>query len=126
MNDADHDPDGRVALAALAAALADPHRLVDELMAAEDDAEARVRVGTAFGLTDGQAQIVLDNRFGLLTRARRAELAEQLEVAQTPLGPPLHLTATVDATGGQRPVNHTGFYSINQSQRAAAKSRRGP
>jgi hypothetical protein len=99
VNDVDHDHDGRVALEALSAAFADPHRLVDELLAAEDPDDARRRVSAAFGLTGDQAQIVLDNRFGLLTRARQAERAESLRVAQTPLGPPLHLTASVDASG---------------------------
>src|SRR3954453_2398750 len=99
VNDADHDPEGRLALEALSAALVDPHRLVDELLAAEDDEDARRRLCAAFDLTRDRAQVVLDNRFLLLTRARRAELAEKLRVTQTPLGPPLHLSAVVDPTG---------------------------
>jgi hypothetical protein len=47
VNDPDHDPAGRVALEALSAAFADPHRLVDELLAAEDDEDAPRRVSGA-------------------------------------------------------------------------------
>src|SRR3954453_11947326 len=68
VNDADHDPEGRMALEALSAAFADPHRLVDELLAAEDDEDARRRLCAAFDLTRDRAQVVLDNRFLLLTR----------------------------------------------------------
>lgn len=93
------DPARLQALEALSAALGDPHRLVDELLAAQDDADARVRVSAGFGLTDAQAQVVLDNRFGLLSRTRRAELAEDLQAERTPLGPELHLQAVWDPTG---------------------------
>jgi DNA gyrase/topoisomerase IV subunit A len=73
------DPAGLQALEALSGALGDPHRLVDVLHSAADDEDALRRLAEAFELTDVQAQVVLDNRFGLLTPTRRAELAEELQ-----------------------------------------------
>jgi hypothetical protein len=113
------DPARLQALEALSAALGDPHRLVDELLAAQDDADARVRVSAGFGLTDAQAQVVLDNRFGLLSRTRRAELAEDLQAERTPLGPELHLQAVWDPTGRTVTVSVDGIEIAGRGRTAA-------
>jgi hypothetical protein len=79
-------------LAALETVLADPARLVRLLQDAEDRADAVRLLGATFGLAAEQADVVLDNQFGLLVRSRRAAVAEQLRILRAPWGPPLELT----------------------------------
>lgn len=70
---------------ALTTALADPHRVLDVLLAAPDADAATAGLRTEFGLTDIQAAVVLDLQFRRLNADDReristtvAELREQL------------------------------------------------
>lgn len=71
---------------ALSAVLADPHRVLDVLLAAPDADAATAGLRTEFGLTDIQAAVVLDLQFRRLNADDReriittvAELRERLE-----------------------------------------------
>jgi hypothetical protein len=108
----------RDALEAAHAGLTDPHRLVDELLAATDPADARQRIATRLGLTDEQAQAVLDLQFSVLTAARRTALADELERERTPLGPPLHLRASLDASGRRAMVTVDGVEVVGRGRTA--------
>jgi len=109
----------RDALEAVNAGLLDPHRLVDLLLASADAADARQRLATALELTDEQAQVVLDLQFGALTAARRTALADELERERTPLGPPLHLRAELDASGRRATVVVDGIEVSGRGRTAA-------
>jgi len=109
----------RNALEAVNAGLLDPHRLVDLLLAATDAGDARQRLATALRLTDEQAQVVLDLQFGALTAARRTALADELERERTPLGPPLHLRAELDASGRRATVSVEGVELVGRGRTAA-------
>jgi hypothetical protein len=82
-------------LTALSAVAADPERLVRLVQGAEDREDAVRAVGSAFGLTPEQADVVLDNQFGMLVGSRRSALAEELEVLRAPWGAPLELALDV-------------------------------
>ena len=109
----------RNALEAVNAGLLDPHRLVDLLLAATDAGDARQRLATALRLTDEQAQVVLNLQFGALTAARRTALADELERERTPLGPPLHLRAELDASGRRTTVSVEGVELVGRGRTAA-------
>jgi hypothetical protein len=111
--------DNRDALEAASAGLADPHRLVNQLLAAADPADARQRIAAALGLSDEQAQVVLDMQFSALTAARRTEIAEELERERTPLGPPMHLRAHLDASGRRATVTVDGVEVAGRGRTAA-------
>jgi hypothetical protein len=108
------DPGRVAALTALDRALADPVRLVQVLTGAADPDDGAARVAEAFGLTVEQGRVVCDNSFAQLTRNRRAQLAADVAELGQPWGPPLHLTAEVDAgvltveIGGRRLVAEGG------------------
>lgn len=89
-------------LTALAAAAADPVRLVELLTRAEDDDEALALLRESFGLDDAQASAVLDGRFRMLVAVRRARLAQELDVLRAEWGPPL--PATLAFTGRRAAV----------------------
>jgi hypothetical protein len=109
----------RDVLEAVSAGLTDPHRLVDELLAATDAADARRRIAAELGLSDEQAQVVLDLQFSVLTAARRTALADELERERTPLGPPLHLRAELDASGRRATVSVDGVELVGRGRTAA-------
>jgi hypothetical protein len=109
----------RDVLEAVSAGLTDPHRLVDELLAATDAADARRRIAAELGLSDEQAQVVLDLQFSVLTAARRTALADELERERTPLGPPLRLRAELDASGRRATVSVDGVELVGRGRTAA-------
>ena len=91
-------PDGEAAarqglpwLAAIDAAAGDPVQLVRLLLAADDRDDAVLRVAEHFGLTQEQADVVLDQQFAVLVGKRRGALAEQLRVLRAEWGPPMEL-----------------------------------
>ncbi|NYJ05381.1 hypothetical protein [Petropleomorpha daqingensis] len=111
----------RDALEAVSAALADPHRTLDVLLAAADEDEARQRVAEAFEVSPEQAQVVLDMQFRLLTATRRAALADELRRERTPLGTPMHLRAGLDDSGRRATVVVDGV-EISGRGRTAARA----
>jgi DNA gyrase/topoisomerase IV subunit A len=109
----------RDALEAVEAALADPHRTLDELLAAADEDDARQRIAEAFGLSTEQAQVVLDMQFRLVTAKQRAALADELQRERTPLGRPLQLQAELDASGRRATVIVGGVEVVGRGRTAA-------
>jgi hypothetical protein len=82
-------------LAALEAVAADPERLVGVLRAAEDRDDAVRAVGRAFALTPEQADVVLDQQFGILVGNRMSTVTDELDVLRAPWGDPLELELDV-------------------------------
>ena len=74
-------------LSAVAAAFADPVRLVGILTESADDDDAARRLRDAFGLDERQAEAVLDVQVRRMTAAGRARVAEELRVLRADWGP---------------------------------------
>lgn len=64
---------------ALTTALADPHRVLDVLLAAPDIEAAAAGLRTEFGLTDIQAAVVLDLQFRRLNQSDRERIETTAE-----------------------------------------------
>lgn len=60
--------------AVLARVYADPHRFIDIVWGSVDYEEAALRVGEAFGLSEQEAVLPLNQQFRLLTRDQQARL----------------------------------------------------
>src|SRR3712207_4263343 len=88
-------------LTAISQVLTDLPRAAALLADAADDAAAIGRLREAYGLTAEQAGGVLEQQLWLLTGARRAELANQLQTLREALAatwdPPLTVAATIES-----------------------------
>jgi DNA gyrase/topoisomerase IV subunit A len=71
-------------LCAVEAAQADPHRLVDVLLAAGGDGSEAVMA--AYGVSRTAAVAIVDMQFRRLTPAQRARVAEELAARRAELG----------------------------------------
>lgn len=89
-------------LSTIAAAAANPLRLLEAVQGAADDEDAVRRVGEAFDLDEELSQVLLDLSFRQLSIGSRRRTADELRLLRAEWGPPIE--ATLAVTGRRQGV----------------------